>query len=85
MQKQDRQNNTKNSTGFVERLKTADAAKKRQMEKWRLNQLHITDPAFLEQQALRLNAAAAREAREALRKAEKEAEKAHCAAPPTSI
>ena len=77
MQKKDRQNNAKNSTGFNERLKTSDAAKKLQMEKWRLNQIDTTDPAFLEQQDLRLTAAAAREAREALRKAEKEAEKEH--------
>ena len=61
-------------------LKNSDAAKKLQMEKWRLNQIDTTDPAFLEQQALRLTAAAAREARDALRKAEKEAEKAHRAA-----
>ena len=80
MQKQDRQNNAKNSTGLNERLKNSDAAKKLQMEKWRLNQIDTTDPAFLEQQALRLTAAAAREARDALRKAEKEAEKAHRAA-----
>ena len=80
MQKQDRQNNAKDSTGFNERLKSADAAKKRQMEKWRLNQIDTTDPAFLEQQALRLTAAAAREARDSQRKAEKEAAKEHRAA-----
>ena len=44
------------------------------MEKWRLNQVRITDPIFLEQQqALHQTAATAREAREVLRKAEKNA------------
>ena len=80
MQKKDRQNNAKNSTGFGERLKSADAAKKNRMENWRLNQIDTTDPAFLEQQALRLTAAAAREARDSQRKAEKEAAKEHRAA-----
>ena len=75
MQKQDRKNNAKNSAGFSERLNAADAAKKSQMEKWRHNQIDATDPAFLEQQALRLTAAAAKEARETQRKAEKKAAK----------
>ena len=73
MQKQDRKNNAKNATGFSERLKAADAAKKSQMEKWRHSQIDPTDPVFLEQQALRLTTAAAKEARETQRKAEKNA------------
>ncbi len=71
MQNQDNRNNSKNSAEFGERLRIAAAAKKAQMERWRLNQVDPTDPVFLARQMLRQTAVAAKEAREAQRKAEK--------------
>jgi len=58
---------------FGERLETAATAKKAQLEKWRLNLVDVNDPAFLEREAARHHAAAARSDRDAQRKAEKNA------------
>jgi hypothetical protein len=76
MQKVDKGGRPKAVAGFNERRDTAAAAKKALLETWRANKIDVTDPAYLEQQALRQAAAAARAEREALRKAEKEAAKA---------
>lgn len=75
MQKVDRGGRSKAVAGFGERMNTAAAAKKAQLENWRANKIDVTDPVYLEQQAIRQAAAAARAEREALRKAEKEAAK----------
>ena len=67
------QTKPKAMNGFGERLESAATAKKAQLEKWRLNQVDTNDPAFLEREAARQLAAAARSEREARRKAEKTA------------
>jgi hypothetical protein len=63
----------KAGASFGERLETAATAKKALLEKWRLNLVDVNDPAFLEREAARQHAAAARSARDAKRKAEKNA------------
>lgn len=75
MQKVDRPGKGKVAAGFGDRLSVAAAAKKAQLEKFKANKVDVNDPAFLEQQAARQAAAAAREERQAQRKAEKEAAK----------
>jgi hypothetical protein len=59
--------------GFGERMTTASAAQKALLEKWQASKIDTNDPVFLEKQAQRLAAAAARDARDAQRKAEKDA------------
>ena len=80
MQKVDRKSGSKAVAGFGERMNTAAAARKALVENWRANKIDVTDPAYLEQQAVRQAAAAARAERDALRKAEKEAAKAQAVA-----
>lgn len=76
MQKVDKRSKTKAVAGFGERMNAAAAAKKALLEKFQANKVDVNDPAFLEQQAARQAAAAARAEREAQRKAEKDAAKA---------
>ncbi|CAA7621327.1 DUF6481 family protein [Magnetospirillum sp. SS-4] len=80
MQKVDKPGKGKGVAGFDERKNAAAAAKKAMLEKWQANKIDVTDPAYLEQQAIRQAAAAARAERDALRKAEKEAAKAQAIA-----
>ena len=76
MQKVDKRGNSKAVAGFGERMSAAAAAKKAQLEKWRANKVDVTDPVFLEQQAVRQAAATARAERDLQRRIEKEEAKA---------
>lgn len=62
----------KKNVGFGDRLNNAAAAKKAQLERCRAKP-GIDDPAFVERQAARQAVIAAREIREAERKAERQA------------
>lgn len=82
MQKQnaDKQNRGKGSIDFHERMNSAAAAKKAQLEAWHAKKVDTNDPAFIEQQAARQATAAARAERDAQRRAEKESAKAQAIA-----
>ncbi|MBK1666408.1 hypothetical protein CKO10_18405, partial [Rhodospirillum rubrum] len=80
MQKVGKQSKTQGAVGFGDRISSAAAARKAQLEKWRPSKLDVNDPAVQEQLALRQAAAAAREERELQRKAEKKAAKAQAIA-----
>lgn len=73
MAKPDKQ--AKPIAGFGQRMESAAAAKKALLEKFRANAIDVNDPAFQAQLAARQQAAALRSAREAQRKAEKDAAK----------
>lgn len=80
MQNTDKQRRTKDLAGFGERMNTAAAARKQMLEKWQAAKADVNDPAFQERQAARLAAAAARDERDAQRKAAKDALKAQAIA-----
>ncbi len=74
--KNDRLNPNKSVAGFGDRMNSAAAAKKALLEKFNANKVDVNDPAFLEQQAAQVAAAAARGERDAQKRAEKDAAKA---------
>jgi hypothetical protein len=76
MQKVDKQKKSKAVVGFGDRIGAAAAAKQALLDKFRANKVDVTDPAFIEQQAVRAAAEAARAERDAQRRAEKDAAKA---------
>lgn len=80
MQKVDTRGKSKTVAGFGERINSATAAKKAMLEKWQANKVDVNDQAFLERQAIRQAADAARIARDAQRRAEKDSLKAQAIA-----
>ncbi len=80
MPKVDTRSKSKAVAGLGERMNAAATARKALVEKWQANKVDVTDPAFLEQQAVRQAAAALRTERDARRKAEKDAAKAQAIA-----
>ena len=80
MQKVDKRAKSKNVVGFGERMDVAAAAKKALLERLQAKKVDVNDPAYIAQQAAKQAAAAAREERDALRRAEKEAAKAQLVA-----
>ena len=73
MKKGDKGGKSQAVAGFGDRISAAAAAKKALVESFRANKIDVNDPAYLEQQAIRAAAAAAKAEREAGRKAEKDA------------
>jgi hypothetical protein len=75
MQRVDTRGKSKAVAGFGERMTSATAAKKTQLEKWQASKVDVTDAAFVAQQAVRQAAVAMRAERDAQRRAEKDAAK----------
>ena len=80
MKKGDKGGKSQAVAGFGDRISAAAAAKKALVDSFRANKIDVNDPAYLEQQAIRAAAAAAKAEREASRKAEKDAAKAQALA-----